>query len=105
VILNPGGFTHTSLSILDAIKAIAKPVIELHMGNPHKRESYRGTSFISHGAHGIIAGFRGYGYVIALDAIVNALAEQAPPQPAAPPPARRRAAAPAKRRALPRRRK
>jgi 3-dehydroquinate dehydratase-2 len=100
VILNPGGFTRTSLSILDAIKAIAKPVIELHMGNPHKRESYRGASFISHGAYGIIAGVRGYGYVIALDAIVNALAEQAP-SPPSPAPARRRPAAPAKRRALP----
>jgi 3-dehydroquinate dehydratase len=100
MILNPGGFTRTSLSILDAIKAISKPVIELHMGNPHKRESYRGASLVSHGAYGIIAGFRGYGYVIALDAIVNALAEPAP-SPPSPAPARRRPAAPAKRRALP----
>ena len=74
IILNPGGFTRTSLSILDAIKAISRPVIELHMANPHKREAYRGSSFVSYGAHGIIAGFRGHGYVLALEALVQVLA-------------------------------
>jgi len=95
VILNPGGFTRTSLSILDAIKAISKPVIELHMGNPHKREAYRGSSFISHGAFGIIAGFRGYGYVLALEALVDALQTTAVSKPEGikSKPARRRPAA------------
>ena len=97
VILNPGGFTRTSLSILDAIKAISKPVIELHMANPHKREAYRGSSFVSYGAHGIIAGFRGHGYVLALEALVALLAPKAAVQAAqpaakAPKPARKPAA-------------
>lgn len=82
VILNPGGFTRTSVSILDAIKAISKPVIELHMGNPHKREAYRGASFISYAARGIIAGFGGHGYILALEAILDVLDRDSPADPA-----------------------
>ena len=78
VILNPGGFTRTSVSILDAIKAISKPVIELHMANPHMRESYRGSSFVSYGARAIIAGFRGRGYVLALEGLLDMIAAAEP---------------------------
>ena len=80
VILNPGGFTRTSVSILDAIKAISKPVIELHMANPHMRESYRGSSFVSYGARAIIAGFRGRGYVLALEGLLDMIAARAQPR-------------------------
>ena len=68
VILNPGGFTHTSVAIHDAIKAIALPVIEVHLSNPHARESFRRRSFVSSVARGTIAGLGALGYELALDA-------------------------------------
>ncbi|WP_114950982.1 type II 3-dehydroquinate dehydratase [Sphingosinicella terrae] len=68
VILNPGGYTHTSVAIHDAIKAIALPVIEVHLSNPHARESFRRRSFVSPAARGTIAGLGALGYELALDA-------------------------------------
>ena len=68
VILNAGGFTHTSVALHDAIKAIAVPVIEVHLSNPHAREPFRHTSFIAPAARGTIAGFGALGYQLALDA-------------------------------------
>ncbi|MFN3388104.1 MAG: type II 3-dehydroquinate dehydratase [Allosphingosinicella sp.] len=68
VILNPGGFTHTSVTLHDAVKAIATPVIELHLSNPHARESFRRRSFVAPAAKGTIAGFGASGYLLALDA-------------------------------------
>ena len=68
VILNPGGFTHTSVALHDAVKAIATPVIELHLSNPHARESFRRRSFVAPVAKGTIAGFGALGYQLALDA-------------------------------------
>lgn len=68
VILNPGGFTHTSVALHDAVKAIDVPVIEVHLSNPHARESFRHTSLISPVAHGTIAGFGAQSYLLALDA-------------------------------------
>lgn len=57
IILNAGGYTHTSVAIGDAVKAIDVPVIEVHMSNVWAREEYRHRSFISGGARGVIAGF------------------------------------------------
>ena len=68
VILNAGGFTHTSVAIHDAIKAIEVPVIEVHLSNPHARESFRHRSLIAPVARGTIAGFGALGYQLALDA-------------------------------------
>jgi len=68
VILNPGGYTHTSVALHDAIKSITVPVIEVHLSNPHKREAYRHTSFVGQAAKGTIAGFGALGYLLALDA-------------------------------------
>jgi 3-dehydroquinate dehydratase-2 len=68
VILNPGGFTHTSVALQDAVKAIVTPVIEVHLSNPHARESFRRRSFVAPVARGTIAGFGGLGYLLALDA-------------------------------------
>ena len=68
VILNAGGVTHTSVALHDAIKAIAVPVIEVHLSNPHAREPFRHTSFIAPAARGTIAGFGALGYQLALDA-------------------------------------
>ena len=68
VILNPGGFTHTSVALLDAIKSVTTPVIEVHLSNPHARESFRHRSLIGRGVRGTIAGFGAQSYVLALEA-------------------------------------
>jgi 3-dehydroquinate dehydratase-2 len=68
VILNPGGFTHTSVALHDAVKAISVPVIEVHLSNPQARESFRRRSFVAPVAAGTIAGFGATGYALALDA-------------------------------------
>jgi 3-dehydroquinate dehydratase II len=68
VILNPGGYTHTSVALHDAIKSIKVPVIEVHLSNPHARESFRHRSYVGKAAKGTIAGFGALGYLLALDA-------------------------------------
>ncbi len=68
VLLNAGGFTHTSVALHDAIKAIVIPVIEVHLSNPHAREPFRRRSLIGEAAKGTIAGFGALGYALALDA-------------------------------------
>jgi len=68
VLLNAGGFTHTSIAIHDAIKAIRTPVIEVHLSNPHARESFRHVSLIGQAAKGTIAGFGALSYTLALEA-------------------------------------
>ena len=68
VILNPGGYTHTSVALHDAVKAITTPVIELHLSNPHAREPFRRHSYVAAAARGTIAGFGALGYQLALDA-------------------------------------
>ena len=68
VILNAGGFTHNSVAIHDAIKAIDVPVIEVHLSNPQARESFRRRSLVAQAARGTIAGFGALGYELALDA-------------------------------------
>jgi 3-dehydroquinate dehydratase-2 len=68
VILNPGGFTHSSVALHDAVKAISVPVIELHLSNPAAREAFRHKSYVASAAKGTIAGFGALGYELALDA-------------------------------------
>jgi len=68
VLLNAGGFTHTSVAIHDAIKAVKVPVIEVHLSNPHRREEFRHRSFIGMAAQGTVAGFGAMSYALALDA-------------------------------------
>ncbi|WP_294196410.1 type II 3-dehydroquinate dehydratase [uncultured Sphingomonas sp.] len=68
VILNAGAFTHTSIAVHDAIKAIRTPVIEVHLSNPHAREEFRHTSFVGRAAKGSIAGFGALSYQLALEA-------------------------------------
>jgi len=68
VILNPGGYTHTSVALHDAVKAITVPVIEVHLSNPHAREPFRHRSYTAKSARGSIIGFGALGYLLALDA-------------------------------------
>ncbi len=68
VILNAAAFTHTSVALLDAIKAVRTPVIEVHLSNPHTREEFRHVSFVGRAAKGTIAGFGATSYMLALEA-------------------------------------
>ena len=68
VLLNAGGFTHSSIALHDAIKAVRTPVIEVHLSNPHARESFRHVSFVGRAARGTISGFGATSYLLALEA-------------------------------------
>jgi 3-dehydroquinate dehydratase-2 len=68
VLLNAGGFTHTSVALHDAVKAVTVPVIEVHLSNPASREGFRRRSLIAAAARGVVAGFGAHGYTLALDA-------------------------------------
>ncbi len=69
LILNPGAYTHTSIAIHDALKALAIPAIEVHLSNIHAREQFRRHSFASPAATGVICGLGTQGYLAALDAL------------------------------------
>ena len=69
LIINAGGYTHTSVAIHDALKIIKIPIIELHISNIYNREDFRHKSLISKVASGIICGFGAEGYIMALNAI------------------------------------
>ena len=71
VILNAGAFTHTSVAVLDAIKGVKTPVIEVHLSNPHARESFRHVSLVGQAAKGTIAGFGALSYLLALEAVAR----------------------------------
>lgn len=68
VLLNAGGFTHTSVALHDAIKSVKTPVIEVHLSNPHAREDFRHTSLVGRAARGTISGFGALSYTLALEA-------------------------------------
>ena len=68
VLLNAGAYTHTSIALHDAIKAVKTPVIEVHLSNPHKREDFRHVSFVGQAARGTVAGFGALSYLVALEA-------------------------------------
>lgn len=73
IIINPAAYTHTSVAIRDAILAVNKPVIEVHISNIHKREEFRQHSYIAPVSIGQITGFGKYGYIMALYAMDNYL--------------------------------
>ena len=66
IILNAAAYTHTSVGLGDAVKAITTPVVEVHISNTHKREEYRHVSYISPGAKGVILGFGLNSYDLAI---------------------------------------
>jgi 3-dehydroquinate dehydratase-2 len=71
LVLNPAGYGHTSVALLDALKALSIPVIECHLSNPAARESFRHTSFVSPVATGTITGFGSLSYELAVDAALR----------------------------------
>ncbi|HEY3918954.1 MAG TPA: type II 3-dehydroquinate dehydratase [Stellaceae bacterium] len=73
IILNAGGYTHTSIAILDALRACELPIIEVHLSNIFAREAYRHHSHISAVARGVICGFGAQSYILALEAIAYVL--------------------------------
>jgi 3-dehydroquinate dehydratase-2 len=75
LIINAGGYTHTSVAIHDALKVLTIPVVEVHLSNPGNREEFRHKSLVSPAASGVIAGFGPLGYRLAIEAVA-ALAEQ-----------------------------
>jgi 3-dehydroquinate dehydratase-2 len=75
IVINPGGFTHTSVALRDAISAAGKPTIEVHLSNIFARERFRRHSYVSPVAAGVICGLGPAGYVLALDAIAGLVAK------------------------------
>jgi 3-dehydroquinate dehydratase-2 len=73
IILNAGGYTHTSVAILDALQAAELPVIEVHLSNIFRRDEFRQHSYISLAATGVICGLGAKGYDLALDAMADLL--------------------------------
>ena len=76
LLVNPAGFTHTSVALRDALAAVALPFIEVHLSNPHAREPFRATSYFSDLAVGVVAGFGADSYRLALDAAIAHLARR-----------------------------
>ena len=73
LIINAGGYTHTSVAIHDALKVLKIPIIELHISNIYNREEFRHKSLISNLAKGVICGFGDNGYIMSLQAIIKIL--------------------------------
>ena len=73
IILNAAAYTHTSIALHDALKAAEAPVIEVHLSNIYQREPFRHHSYVTPAALGVICGFGGHGYELALDGLAHHL--------------------------------
>ena len=73
IVINPGGLTHTSVALRDALAGVAIPFVEVHISNIHKRESFRHHSYLSDIAAGVVCGFGVDGYRYAIEFAVNKL--------------------------------
>ena len=71
IVINPAAYTHTSVALHDALKAVDVPSIEIHLSQPAKRESFRRRSFVAEAVHGTISGFGADSYVLGLQALSN----------------------------------
>lgn len=75
LVINPGGYTHTSIALMDALLSIDLPVIEVHISNIHRREEFRQHSYVSRAAVGVICGLGVRGYAMAMTALADMLLE------------------------------
>ena len=73
IVINPAGFSHTSIALLDALQSCPCPIIEVHISNIHRREPFRHHSHVSSVASGVIAGFGTQGYTMALQRLAHLL--------------------------------
>jgi 3-dehydroquinate dehydratase-2 len=73
IVINPGAYSHYSIGILDAIRGINIPVVEVHLTNIYNREEYRRKSVTAEGCKGIISGFGYYGYIMAIHALLDSI--------------------------------
>jgi 3-dehydroquinate dehydratase-2 len=77
IVINPGGYGHTSVALMDALLAVELPVVEVHVSNIHRREDFRRHSYVSRVAAGVICGFGIRGYALALTGLADLLQEGA----------------------------
>lgn len=77
IVINPAGYTNTSIALMDALLAVELPVIEVHITNIHRREEFRHHSYVSRAATGVICGLGVGGYALALTAMADLLEEAA----------------------------
>jgi len=76
VVINPGGLTHTSVSLRDALVGVGLPFVEIHLSNTAARERFRRHSFLAPVAAGVVQGFGSHGYLLALRGLVARIADQ-----------------------------
>lgn len=68
LVINPAGYGHTSVALLDALRSLSIPIVECHLSNPAAREPYRRRSYVAEAASGTVSGFGAFSYTLALDA-------------------------------------
>ena len=73
LIINPAGYTHTSVAIYDALLSLSIPIIEVHISNIYKREKFRHSSYVSMAANSVISGFGIDGYIFALESMLKSI--------------------------------
>lgn len=73
ILINPGGYSHTSVAIRDALLAVGIPAVEIHLSNPSAREEFRHVDLVAGACLGVVAGFGARGYVVALEQLVTTL--------------------------------
>jgi 3-dehydroquinate dehydratase II len=71
LVVNAAAFSHTSVALLDALRAAHKPIVEVHLSNPYRREAYRQHSYVSETADAVICGLKMEGYLIAVDSLAE----------------------------------
>jgi 3-dehydroquinate dehydratase-2 len=89
VVINPGGYSHTSVAIRDAVVAVSIPIVEVHLSNPFAREAFRHTDLVGGVARGVVSGFGWKSYLVALQAVAEILAVEGDGSGASEPPEKR----------------